>query len=305
MRTLVLGAGATGGYLGATLLAGGRDVTFLVRPHTADRLRAEGLRVSGADGTTRTRAVPVLTASELGAPFDLVIVAVRGSGVAAAIEDLRPAVGPGTQVVPLLNGMSHLEALTEAFGQDAVLGATARLAATLLPDGTVVEQAPGITLELGRPGAQEPDAALEAVRAELAVDGVSVSLPADVVGAMWGKWVFIVASTVLTSLTGAVVGEVAAVRGGPELAAAVVDETGAIASAEGHPLDPGRDALVRTLTDPTSRFAPSFTRELWAGRPVEIEVLDDLASRARHHGLPSPLLDAAIVRLRLGGRGGS
>ncbi len=137
------------------------------------------------------------------------------------------------------------------------------------------------------------------MRAELAVDGVTVSPSTDVVQAMWGKWVFIVASTVLTSLTGAVVGEVAAVRGGPELAVAVVDEVGVIASAEGHPLGSGREALVRTLTDPTSRFAPSLTRELWAGRPVEIEVLDDLAARARRHGLPSPLLDAALVRLRI------
>ena len=128
---------------------------------------------------------------------------------------------------------------------------------------------------------------------------MTVSVVDDVEAAMWGKWAFIAASTVLTSLAGDVVGRVASVPGGPELAGAVVEEIGAIAAAEGRPLAAGLDGLRRTLTDTTSGFAPSLTRELWAGRPVEIEVLDDLATRARRHGLASPLLDGALVRLHL------
>lgn len=172
MRTLVLGAGATGGYLGARLLAAGHDVTFLVRPAAADRLSREGLRIRGVDGATRTTATPaVVTADELRSSYDLVVVAVRGHALPAAVEDLAAAVGPGTQVVPLLNGMAHLDTLVDAFGSGAVLGATARLAATLLPDGVIVEQAAGVTLELGRPGAAGDDPAVEAVRRELAWTG--------------------------------------------------------------------------------------------------------------------------------------
>ena len=114
-----------------------------------------------------------------------------------------------------------------------------------------------------------------------------------------GQAAITAASTVLTSLAGDVVGRVASVPGGPELAGAVVEEIGAIAAAERRPLAAGLDGLRRTLTDTTSGFAPSLTRELWAGRPVEIEVLDDLATRARRHGLASPLLDGALVRLHL------
>ena len=304
MRTLVLGAGATGGYLGATLLAASRDVTFLVRPRTAARLRDEGLRVRDAGGTTDTHRVSALTAEELRTAHDLVVVAVRGADLDRALADLGPAVGPATQILPLLNGVAHLDVLVGAFGRDAVLGATVRLAATLLPDGTLLELAPGIALELGRPG-PGPDPAgsdrmLEEVHEELAVGGVSVTVTADIEQALWSKWTFIAASAVLTSLAGGVVGEVASARGGIELARTVVAETAAIAGAEGRPGDGGRE-LLRTLTDPTSRFAPSLTRELWAGRPVEIEVLDDLAARARRHQLASPLLDASLVRLRLAG----
>ncbi|GLZ55555.1 2-dehydropantoate 2-reductase N-terminal domain-containing protein [Actinomycetospora sp. NBRC 106378] len=297
MRTLVLGAGATGGHLGALLLAAGRDVTFLVRPGVADRLSLEGLQVRGVDGTTRSHPVPsVVTAGELRSPYDLVVVAVRGRALADAVKDLAPAVSPGTQVVPLLNGMAHLDALVDAFGAGSVLGATARLAATLLPHGVIVEQAPGVTLELGRPGLLGED--LEAVRRELAVDGVTVRVVDDIRAAMWTKWLFIGASTVLTSLGGGPVGDVAAAPGGTDLVRTVVAELSAIAAAEGHGEDP--DVLVRTFSDPTSRFVPSMTRELWAGRPVEVEVLDELAALARRGALASPLLDAARVRLRLG-----
>jgi 2-dehydropantoate 2-reductase len=43
MRILVVGAGSTGGYFGGRLAQAGRDVTFLVRPERAARLRADGL----------------------------------------------------------------------------------------------------------------------------------------------------------------------------------------------------------------------------------------------------------------------
>lgn len=297
MRTLVLGAGATGGYLGAGLLAAGRDVTFLVRPSTAARLRRDGLHIRGADGVVRTRAVTALTADDVAGTYDLVVVAVRTDALGAALADLRPAVGPGTRVVPLLNGMAHLDALVGAFGPEAVLGATVRLGATLLPDGTVDEIVPGVALELGRLGGSHDDA-LAAVRDELSVDGVTVTLVDDVRQAMWAKWAFIAASTVLTVLAGGVIGEVAATPGGPGLAAAVVDETLAVAAAEGRSLDAARDTLVGAFSDPVSRFAPSLARELWAGRPVEIGVLEDLAARARRHTVPAPLLEATLVRVQ-------
>ncbi|WP_240051673.1 2-dehydropantoate 2-reductase [Pseudonocardia sp. EV170527-09] len=299
MRTLVLGAGATGGYLGARLLAAGREVTFLTRPATADRLSLEGLQIRGVDEVTHSHLLPsVVTVDELRSPYDLVVVAVRGNALPDAVKDVAAAVGPRTQVVPLLNGMAHLDTLVDAFGAGAVLGATARLAATLLPHGVIIEQAVGATLELGRPGAPGEDPAVEAVRRELSVDGIAVRVVEDIRSAMWAKWVFIAASTVLTCLGGARVGDVAAAPGGPGLVDAVVTELSAVAGADGHAGDPA--ALVRGLSDPSSGFVPSMTRELWAGRPVEVEVLDELAALARRRGLAAPLLDAARVRLRLG-----
>ena len=89
----MVGAGATGGYLGARLLDAGRDVTFLVRPRTAERLALEGLRVRGSDGTTRAHEVSALTADRLRTAHDLVVVAVRGAALASAIAGPRACHG--------------------------------------------------------------------------------------------------------------------------------------------------------------------------------------------------------------------
>src|SRR5579871_3914605 len=93
MRVLVVGAGATGGYFGGRLLEAGRDVTFLVRPGRAEQLRRTGLVIRSRFGDVRT-AAPTVTAADLRAPFDLVILATKSYGLSAALADLAPAVGP-------------------------------------------------------------------------------------------------------------------------------------------------------------------------------------------------------------------
>ena len=134
ISVLIVGAGAGGGYIGAQLIAAGRDVTFLVHPGTLKRLTRDGLRVRGAAGV-QTIQVKAVAVEGLNRPYDVVLVAVRADAVESVIRDIDGAVGPRTRIVPIVNGIGHLSLLTAAFGQDRVLGATARLAASLLPDG--------------------------------------------------------------------------------------------------------------------------------------------------------------------------
>jgi 2-dehydropantoate 2-reductase len=55
MRLLLVGAGSTGGYFGGELAQAGRDVTFLVRPRRAARLRESGLQIVGPHGSVTVR----------------------------------------------------------------------------------------------------------------------------------------------------------------------------------------------------------------------------------------------------------
>jgi 2-dehydropantoate 2-reductase len=285
MSVLIVGAGAGGGYIGALLIAAGRDVTFLVHPRTLARLGAQGLRIKHGDDIETIR-VNAVTAADLDGTYDVIVLAVRANAVESAIADMRSAVGPDTRIVPIVNGMRHLSLLTDAFGQDRVVGGATRLVASQLPDGTINVVIPGVQMEIARPVA------------ELDVPNIEVTVRDDVIATMWEKFAFITSAAILTCLVGDEVGPIARADGGIALARGVLAEVASIATAEGHPLaDAVHTRLDALLTDKSSTFGPSFYRDMAAGRAVEITVLNDLAERARIHRIATPLLDASTVRI--------
>jgi 2-dehydropantoate 2-reductase len=103
---------------------------------------------------------------------------------------------------------------------------------------------------------------------------------------------------VLTCLIGDLIGPIARADGGIDLARAVLAEVTGVAAAEGYPLSEAvHGRLDVMLTDANASFGPSMFRDMSAGRPVEVAVLDDLADHARKHRLSTPLLNASIVRI--------
>ncbi|MFF8029854.1 2-dehydropantoate 2-reductase N-terminal domain-containing protein [Streptomyces sp. NPDC007896] len=137
MRILVVGAGATGGYFGGRLARAGRDVTFLVRAGRAQLLERRGLRITGLDEETVLRP-RVIRAGDIDAPYDVVLLAVKATGLERAVDDMAAAVGPHSLVVPVLNGVRHVDVLAARFGDQAVLGGVSKVATTLDAQGDIV-----------------------------------------------------------------------------------------------------------------------------------------------------------------------
>jgi 2-dehydropantoate 2-reductase len=298
VRTLVVGAGATGGYFGGRLLEAGRDVTFLVRPARAEQLRRTGLVLRSRFGDARLTA-PTLLAADLRDPFDLVILAVKAYGLDAAIIPLGPAVGPGTMVLPLLNGLRHLDALDRRFGPGRVLGGLCAIAATLGPDGEVVHLNDKHLLVFGeRAGGRSPRT--DAV-AELTAPANMVSKASEaVLHGMWEKWVMLAALAGITCLMRAAVGDVAAAPGGRDLILQLLGETATVAAAHGFEPRPSfLDQARAMLLEPGSGFTASMLRDVERGGPTEGDhVLGDLVARADARGVPVPLLRAAYCHVR-------
>ncbi|MFJ2742340.1 ketopantoate reductase family protein [Streptomyces sp. NPDC087440] len=306
MRTLIIGAGATGGYFGARLAQAGHDVALLVRPARADTLRRRGLRLTGL-GEPDERVEPrLLTAAELADtpgpdPYDLILLTVKATGLARAVEDFAPAVGPDTVILPVLNGLAHLDLLTERFGAHRVWGGVAKIITTLNDDGDIVRLAPFATLDLGPIDGTDPDRARRTAALLDAVPGVQATASAGVLGDMWGKWSFIVTVSSVNILGRGNVGEVVAVPGGDALGPAVFAEAAAVAAASGHALSQEvRDLAVGMATQADSPLTTSLYRDMTAGLPSEAEHLfGDLVDRARALGVPTPLLDLATLQLRV------
>lgn len=298
-RILVVGAGATGGYFGARLAQNGRDVTFLVRPARAEQLREHGLRITGL-GPDEVITPRVVTADQLDGSYDLVLLSVKATALDAAVRDLAPAVGPGTALVPFLNGLDHLRVLNERFGAQSVLGGVVMVMTTLDADGSIVRLAPMAGITIGAQGGL-PTPRVHAAAELLSGAGFDVHASDDIVAAMWHKWVFIAAIGALTTLGRGTVGEIVAVPGGADLGPAVLDEAAAVAKAAGHPLPEQRHADTRDLlTRPGSPTTSSLYRDLQAGRPTEAEhILGQLIRRGRALGVDTPLLDLATLTLRV------
>ena len=138
MRFLVVGAGALGGYFGGRLLAAGGDVTFLLRPGRAAQIARNGLVIRSGAGDLTLPSPPRVLAEDIGAPYDVVIVGCEAYDLAQTMESFAPAVGPDTAILPVLNGMRHLDQLAARFGGDKVLGGYCMISATLDAEGTVV-----------------------------------------------------------------------------------------------------------------------------------------------------------------------
>jgi 2-dehydropantoate 2-reductase len=149
MRILIVGAGAVGGYFGGRLAQAGRDVTFLVRAGRADQIQAQGLRILSpyyGDFTVRPKTI---TAAQIVSDYDIIFLSVKSYGLAAAMDDFAPAIGPRTVIIPVLNGMHHMDVLTERFGDNAVLGGVCYVATEIDSYGRVIQLADFQSLNYG------------------------------------------------------------------------------------------------------------------------------------------------------------
>jgi 2-dehydropantoate 2-reductase len=293
MRFLVAGPGAVGGFVAARLAEGGQDVTVLARPRRAGQLRDSGLRLA-SQGGTRTVRTGVVTADQMGRGYDAIVLAVRSADLPAVMDDIAPAAGAPTVILPFLNGIAHVETLAGRFGA-AVLGGVIRVVTQVGDGGAIRVLAPGFDVEVGELG-RPPSPRVEELGAAFREAGASVTVPDDIIGAMWAKWVFIASIGAATSLMRAPVGDIVAVPGGERFARDVLAEAAATV--------PGGDLrrTEQTLTAAGSAVTASLSRDLLAGRPTEVDVLGDLADRARAAGVPAPLIEASALALRVHNR---
>lgn len=299
MRVLVVGAGAVGGYFGARLAAAGRDVTFLVRAARAQQLERDGLQIVSPTGDV-TLQPRLVRAGAIAAAYDLILLSVKAYALDAALGDLAPAVGTGTMILPVLNGMRHLDRLIERFGAAAVIGGLCYLATQLDDDGRIVQLG---ELQVLRYGERDGSASarIAALDGLLGGAGFTAGASTTIVHEMWEKWVMLATVGGITCLMRGTIGEIEAAPGGAEQAVRFLHECAAVAAAAGKPPSPEFFSRTQALiTAHGSTGASSMYRDLQAGRPVEVEqILGDLLARAQAAGIAAPLLAAACTNLRI------
>ncbi len=280
MRILVVGAGAIGGYFGGRLMQAGRDVTFLVRPHRAAELADTGLIIKSTHGNVTWPAPPTILSENVRQPFDLVLLSCKAYDLSGAMDSFAAAVGPETLVLPLLNGMSHLQMLDERFGKYHVLGGLCVIAATLDAQHAVVHLNEVHTLSFGERDGGISDR-IRTVASALGNACFDARPSGHIVQEMWEKWVFLATLAGVTCLMRAPIGDIMASPGGKDLIHLLLEECRAIAELEGHaPQAAFLERALAALTATGSPLTASMLRDLEGNAPIEADhIVGDLLRR--------------------------
>jgi 2-dehydropantoate 2-reductase len=299
MKILVLGAGAVGGFFGGRLAEAGADVTFLVRPRRADQIAERGLVVKSPFGDIARQVPTVLSASD-GGPYDLVLLTCKAYDLDTALDTIAPAVERGAAVLPMLNGMAHLDALDARFGAEQVLGGLCFVAATLTPDGEIHQLGSMLNGIVFGERSGAISARCEALKAAFGSAPVESRLSTDIIRDMWSKWVQLSSMAGLTCLMRATVGDANQAAEGAAIALELLGECSAIAAAyDAAPNDKSVATMRGRLTDKSSTLSASMLRDIERGGPIEADhIIGDLVRRARAKGIATPMLRIVLCHLQ-------
>jgi 2-dehydropantoate 2-reductase len=298
MRIVVMGSGGTGGYFGAKLARAGEDVTFVARGAHLEAIRAHGLRVKSAiDGEWVVQA-PAVERLDGGPPADLVLFCVKSFDTEGAAEVIRPALGAGTGVLSIQNGVDNEEKLARILGSGHVMGGVAQVFATIASPGVVNHALLGRIIfgELDGAETERARAFLQAC----ARAAIPAELTPRISRALWEKYVYLTAHAGMTALTRCPAKPIRETPATRRMYQLLLTEMAALGRAAGADLD---DAIVDRSLATLDAVGPgafsSLHHDLTHGKRLELEALHGHAVRlGERYGVPTPMLFAVYAALR-------
>ena len=298
MKIVSLGAGAIGGYFGGRLVEGGCDVAFLVREGRKASLQKNGLRIESQFGNFSS-PVRAVTRDEIAAPVDLVLLTCKSYDLASAIETIRPAVGPKTAILPLLNGLSHVDDLNRVFGAERVHGGFAKIAVTMLPDGTIKHLNDWRYITFGEQNGVMSER-LGVVKALFDRTSVVATAVPNIMAGMWEKLVHLATVAGATSVMRANIGEIARTEEGTALMIELLETNAEIASRAGFaPSAAFLDEYRALLSDRKSMNTASMLRDIESKGQIEADhIIGYLLRNAREYGVDDRLLRVIYVNTK-------
>ena len=268
---------------------------------TVEAVRGSGLTLVHGDTIVVARPEAVM---RLDRPVSLLVVAVKAYALEEALGRVDPVALDGAVVLPLLNGLEHVEAIRERLGARAdksqappvvAAGSIGRVEAFSPEPGLVVQRSAGVTitaasLELGRD-------ALAAALAPLEVPGVDLVVSDDERAVVWEKAARLAVLAAATVASGWTVGQLLDDPAWRERIHDALGEAAEVARAEGVAVDVGAQSAIIAAMPPD--LTTSTARDAAAGRPTELDAITGSVVRAaRRHDIPTPALGALYEEAR-------
>ena len=299
MKILVVGAGAVGGYFGGRLLEKGEDVSFLVREKRRQQLAEQGLIVDSINGSFTLRPNTII-AGESAEPFDVILVSTKAYHLNGVLNSIEAYVGNSTMILPLLNGIAHVEVLQKRFGKDRIIGGLCFVESTLDENGAVLQKSPSHDLVFGELSGEPTERIL---KLEQAFAGTKANFRRsnNIVQEMWHKYIFITAMSGVTSLMRAPIGPIRETVGGQDILSRFIAEIVEVTRSMGAPV---ADDIEITTLDRINQLGyemkSSMQRDMEKGIPTEADHLQGyLYQAAMQKGMDVPILQFIYGNLKV------
>ncbi len=299
MRILILGAGAVGGYIGGRLIESGADVTFLVREEKRNVIEENGLNIYSQLGNL-CLTPKCITSKELLPGFNVVILACKSYALMQAVNDIQKVADKETNILPLLNGVSHLKLLDDVFTREAVMGGLVHLALEQDGTGNIQHLNQFHRIQFGiRHFDQE--AISRSFLDQLSKTKLEYKFSTHIQHDMWQKYIFLAALAGATCIFRGSVGEIMKTESGREFILELFHECVDIAKAyRNRPDENTMKKYTELLTDINSDYTASMLRDIQSGRQTEVnEIFGELVKLGTEKNLSTKLLGYALSHLQV------
>lgn len=289
MRIAFMGSGGLGGYFGARLCKGGADVHFIARGKHLQAMRGEGLRVEGPEPIHITRVNATDDPGEVGI-VDFVMLCVKLWDTEAALQQMRPMVGPGTTIISFQNGVLKDQYLRAAFDESQIMGGVGYVATTIDRPGVIRQTGPMQRLLFGEFNASRSSRGQALLVACLA-GGIKAELSDNILREIWQKYVFLVG---LSGTTTTIRKSIGPIRENPQTRAFLLDvmrEVVAVGRAHGVDLpEDYAEVRLQLADDVAYDMTSSMHHDLERGNPLEVRWLSGgVVELGQRKGVQTPL----------------
>ncbi|HMN45306.1 MAG TPA: 2-dehydropantoate 2-reductase [Povalibacter sp.] len=293
---LIVGAGAIGALYGSALARQGAAVSVVCRSDF-EQVQRHGYAIRSpllGDHVFRPHAV-LREVAQCTTPPDYLILTVKVLPDVDRVALIRPAVGPGTTIVLIENGIDIEDELVAAFPGNELLSTLAFVQVSRTGQGEIVHHALG-SLSMGcYPAGITP--AAERLAALLGASKIECRLTSNVVAARWQKAVWNTAFNPISVLGG--VFDTEMMLRTPEnqqLIRLAMNEVCAAAAAAGHPMHPKLVDRMIADTRALPGYKTSMALDYENGRPMEIEaILGNVVRSGRKNNVAMPVLETVYA----------
>lgn len=289
MKILIMGTGAIGGCYGGLLARSGEDVVFAARSANLRAIRENGLRVDSStfgEFTVHPEAVDTLDGAWTA---DLVLFCVKGYHNKQAMSDMSPAVGEGTTILTLQNGIGSGEQLAQRFGEEKALLGAAYIDAERTAPGVFAQRGSPPRIVLGEENGEYTDRS-QAIADVLRGAEIETELSPNVLTALWSKLVYICALSGMSCITRGSFSDVLETPQTHAMTMQVMQEALKVGQANGVPLDDDLpDAVMAGFLEEKSGLISSMHTDLMAGNPLEVSLINGAVARiGKEVGVDTP-----------------